>query len=97
MKPRMGDLPWNFSEEDMSKLYPELKPEERAEAAENLSQYFKIVGRIYDRLDDEGKLKDTLLRIQYEKRNKYKLASQFVNNKNDDIPTPTEDSNEISS
>lgn len=78
----MGDQEWNLSEDDIEKLYPELDPEQRAEAAENLSRYFKVIGKIYDRLDDEGKLKDTLLRIQYEKRNRNSNASQ---NESDDV------------
>jgi DNA-binding TFAR19-related protein (PDSD5 family) len=82
MKQRMGDLPWNFSEEDMAKLYPELSLEERAEAAENLSRYFQVVGKIHDRLDDEGKLKDVLLRIQYEKRNRKPSTTNGTSNPN---------------
>ncbi len=35
---RMGDLPWELSEDDIAKLYPELETEYRAEAAENLSR-----------------------------------------------------------
>lgn len=93
----MGDFKWNLPEEDMEKLYPELKPEERAEAAENLSRYFKLIGKIYDHLDDEGKLKDTLLRIQYEKRYRKNTESQNESEESDDIPTSTGDSNEFTS
>lgn len=75
MKKRMSDLEWSFREEDMKKLYPELTEEEQVEAAESLSQYFRIVGKIYDRLEDEGKLEDLKLRIEYEKRNRKITAS----------------------
>lgn len=46
----MGDVGWNFTEDDIENVYPELEPEQRAEAAENLSRYFKVVGKVYDRL-----------------------------------------------
>ncbi len=93
----MRDLRWNLTEDDMEKLYPELDPEQRAEAADNLSRYFKVIGKIYDHLEDEGKLKDTLLRIQYQKRNRKNPASQNESEENDDIPTSTQDSNEFTS
>lgn len=88
MKMRMSNLNWKFTKENMKELCPELKPEERAEAVENLSQYFRIGGRTYDRLDDEGRIKDTLLRVQYEKRNRENNASRNVNRENDDTPYP---------
>jgi len=94
MKQRMGNVPWNLSEDDVARLYPELDPEQRAEAAENLSRYLRVVGEIHDKLDDEGELKDVLLRIQYEKRNRRSDASQNVKRENDDSSTPTGDSNE---
>ncbi len=94
---RMGDLPWNLSEDDIAKLYPELEPKQRAEAAENLSRYFNVIGKIYDHLDDAGELKDTLLRIQYEKRSDKSPASQNGLEENDDIPTTTGDSKEFTS
>lgn len=83
MKTRMQDIPWNFTEDQMAELYPELKPEDRAAAAYNLSGYFKVVARIYDRLEEEGKLEDVLLRAQWEKREQYK---QHPNK-----PKPTDD------
>jgi hypothetical protein len=94
---RMGDFPWNLSGNDMRELYPELEPEQRVEAAENLSRYFKVVGKIHDHLDDQGKLKDTLLRIQYEKRNRKDTESQNVNQQTDDTATTTGDLNESNS
>lgn len=86
----MGDIPWNLSEDDMAKLYPELKTEDRAEAAESLSRYFKVKGKIYDHLGDEGKLKDTLLRIQCEKRSGNNTASQSDIEETDDTPRPND-------
>ncbi len=75
---RIQELLWNFSEEDMAKLFPELKPEERAAAAQNLSNYFSVVARIHDKLKNAGKLDDAILRAQYEMGNKNKPASQNV-------------------
>ena len=37
----MGDRDWDLTEDDMEKLYPELDPEQRAEAAGNMSQVFQ--------------------------------------------------------
>lgn len=65
------------------------------EQTENLSRYFKVIGKIYDHLDGKAKLEDTLLRIQYEKRNRKNPASQNESEENDDIPTSTGDSNEF--
>lgn len=85
-----GLLPWDLIEDDIAKLYPELEPEERADATENLSRYFKVVGKIYDHLDDEGKLEDTWLRIQYEKRNRQIPGSQNELGEKDDVPTSSQ-------
>lgn len=37
-------------------LYPELSPEEQEQAAENWRQYLRVVRRIFDGLEREGKL-----------------------------------------
>ncbi len=73
---RMGDFAWNRTEDDRHKLYPDLGPEQRAEAAENTSPYFTVTGNIYDHLRDKGNLKDRLYRIQYKKRNRKDPASR---------------------
>ena len=36
-------------------LYPELSPEDRQQAEENLLEYLQIVKRIYDELKVDGK------------------------------------------
>lgn len=41
-------------------LYPELSPEEQEEAAERLREYIRIVWRIFEHLDQEGRLKKVL-------------------------------------
>ncbi|MEO8649803.1 MAG: hypothetical protein ABI539_11615 [Acidobacteriota bacterium] len=89
----MGDLKWDLNEVHVERLYPELDQEQRSEAAENLSQYLKVIGKIYDHLDDEGKLEETMLRVQYEKRNRKNPVSQNESAQNDDTPTSTADSN----
>jgi hypothetical protein len=78
---RMGDLPWNLAEDEIAKLYPELGPDQRAAAAENLSRYFRAIGKIYDGLVKEGKFKDTLLRFEYEKRNRKLLCRRTAKRK----------------
>ena len=60
----------------------------RAEAGGILSRWSQVVGRIHDHLDDEGRLKDVLLRAQYDKRDHGKPASQNVEGSKDDTPTP---------
>jgi len=72
---RMQDVPWKVSEEMISKMFPHLPENERAEVAGNYSQYLKVVAKIHDDLEANGKLKDVLLRIQYEKRNRNKPES----------------------
>jgi hypothetical protein len=44
-------------------LYPDLSPEDRAEAQENLQEYVRIVWKIFNRLKAEGKLEEVLLRV----------------------------------
>jgi hypothetical protein len=54
-------------------LYPELSPEQQAEAEYNLKRYVNLCFRIYSRLKDEGKLdeiKNSHLRHEWEKRNR---------------------------
>jgi hypothetical protein len=56
-------------------LYPDLSPEEQAEAEKNLKAYVGVVWKIYNRLKDEGKLgevKNSLLRHEWEKRSRKK-------------------------
>jgi hypothetical protein len=38
-------------------LYPDLSPEEQEQAAENWREYIRIVWRIFERHEREGKLK----------------------------------------
>ncbi len=45
-------------------LYPDLSPEEREEAKENLRRYLDLVRRIYERLKREGKLDEALTEIR---------------------------------
>ena len=93
----MSDVPWDFSEEQVGKMFPDLPEEDRAEAAGNYSQYFQVLARIYDDLGDKGNLKEVMLRLQYEKRNRNKLASQNESDQNDDTSTPKGESNEFNS
>lgn len=74
-KMRMQDVPWALSEELVAKMFPDLPEDQRAKAAESYSQYFQVVAKIYDDLEEKGKLKDVLLRAQYEKRNRKNNAS----------------------
>ncbi len=73
---RMQDIPWDFSEDDIAKMFPGLPPEHRAKAAENYSGYLSVIAKIYDRLKAEGKWDEVKLRINYEKRNRNKHESQ---------------------
>ena len=93
MKKRMQDFELRITEEHIAKYFPGLPAEEHGEAAENYSAYLRLVARIYDRLEDEGRLRDVLLRAQYDKRNRDKPASQNEKGTNDDTPTPNGDSN----
>lgn len=86
---RMQDLSWDLNEDQIANMFPDLPKEYRTEAAESYSRYLKVVAKIYDRLEDEGKLDEVLLRAQYEKRKYDKPASQNVNQKTDDAPTTT--------
>ncbi len=58
--------------EQIGTMFPELKAEERQEAAENYCQYLRAVSKIYEDLEDKSELNDVLLRVQYEKRNRKK-------------------------
>ncbi len=49
-------------------LYPELTPEQQAEAEHNLLGYLDVVRRIYERLEREGKLDDLAEVIAREKQ-----------------------------
>ncbi len=51
-------------------LYPELTPEQQAEAEERLLRYLAIVRKIYDHLVETGEIDNVLLRIQWEKKNR---------------------------
>ncbi len=94
---RMSDVPWNFSEDSIAEIFPELKTEQRAEAAENLSHYFRVVSEIYDELQAKGNLEEVLLRAQWEKRNLNKPASQNISQENDGTSNPIRESNESTS
>ncbi|HLY61036.1 MAG TPA: hypothetical protein VKV95_09825 [Terriglobia bacterium] len=45
-------------------LYPNLSPEEQAEAGETFHGYLEVTLRIYERLESEGKLDDVLKEIR---------------------------------
>lgn len=49
-------------------LYPDLNPEQQAEAEYNLLGYLDIVRRIYKRLEEEGKLEELAEVLSREKR-----------------------------
>ena len=54
----------------------------------------RVVARIYGHLTDDGRLKDVLLRAQYDKRNRNKSASQNKKGAgDDDTPTTEVESN----
>jgi hypothetical protein len=58
----------NKEENTIQDLFSDLSPKERKEAKQNLQNYLKIVGRIYDNLDEKEKQK-LLLKLEWEKRN----------------------------
>jgi hypothetical protein len=91
----MSDMPWDISEEQIGEMFPDLKPEERKEAAANYSQYLRVISNIYDQLKDEGKLEELKLRLDYEKRNNNKPESHNGNDSEDELPTPGGESNEF--
>lgn len=72
----MGDFSWKVTEEQIAKHFPEIPEIERAEAAENYSKYLQVVAKIYDDLEEKGKLRDALLRAQWLKRVRKNNASQ---------------------
>jgi hypothetical protein len=49
-------------------LYPDLSPEEQAEAEERLLKYLDIVRGIFNRLVETGEIDKVLLQIQWQKR-----------------------------
>ena len=49
-------------------LYPELTPEQQAEAEERLQRYLAIVKSIYNRLVETGEIDKVLLEIEWRKR-----------------------------
>ncbi len=53
-------------------LYPELSPEEQEQAAENWRQYLRIVRRIFDGLEREGKLYKVLAEARRLRRKRAK-------------------------
>lgn len=59
----------DFTVEDMAAMFPELSPEDREEAAYNFTQYLRVVARIFDRMEREGKIPKSLYRAA-EKRGK---------------------------
>ena len=64
MNKRMRHFDWNLTEEQIGEMFPELKPVERAEAAENYRRYLQVVAKIYDDPEEKAKLKDAFLRAQ---------------------------------
>jgi hypothetical protein len=62
----------NDKEITIADLYPELTPEQQAEAEERLLRYLAVVRKIYDRLVETGEIDNVLLRIQWEKKNRKK-------------------------
>jgi hypothetical protein len=48
-------------------LYPDLTPEEQAEAERNLLAYLDVVRRIFERLKEEGRLDEDHLREEWKK------------------------------
>lgn len=52
-------------------LYPDLSPEEQAEAEANIKAYIRVVWKIFQRLEREGRLDEVLkearLREEWEK------------------------------
>ncbi len=61
-------------EKTIKDLFPDLSPKERKEAKQNLQNYLKLVGRIYDSLDEKEKQK-LLLKLEWEKRNSGKQSA----------------------
>lgn len=49
-------------------LYPQLTPDQQAEAEERLFRYLAIVRTIYNRLVETGEIDKVLLEIQWRKR-----------------------------
>jgi hypothetical protein len=49
-------------------LYPDLSPEQQAEAEYRLLRYFAVVKEIYDDLVASGDIEKVLLEIQWRKR-----------------------------
>lgn len=58
----------DFTEDDMATMFPELQPEDRAEAATNFTQYLRLVARIYNRLEAEGKVPKSIIRAAEKRR-----------------------------
>lgn len=71
----MGDQNFDLSEEQIAQMFPHIKGEDRAAFAESYSRYLNVVAKVYDRLQDEGKLEEVLLRAQYNKRDRNKPTS----------------------
>ncbi len=58
----------NDKEINIADLYPELTPEQQAEAEERLLRYLAIVREIYNRLVETGEIEKVMLEIEWRKR-----------------------------
>ena len=70
----------DFTEEDMASIFPDLPAEDREGAAHYLTEYLRVVARIYDRMQQEGKIPKMLLRA-VEKRRKREDREKWKNNR----------------
>lgn len=58
-------------------LYPDHSPEEQEQAAENWRQYVRVVWRIFERLEQEGKVPKNMYRAAEKRRRRLKRQGKL--------------------
>lgn len=58
----------DLTEEDIAKMFPSLPAKDREQAAYHFTQYLRVVARIFDRMEQEGKVPKSLYRLAEKRR-----------------------------
>jgi hypothetical protein len=62
----------DLTPEDIAMLFPFIPPEHREETAYRFTEYMRLVARIFDRMEREGKVPKTLHRLVEKRRRRMK-------------------------
>ena len=62
----------DLTTEDIAELFPFIPPEHREETDYRFTEYIRVVARIFDRMEREGKVPKTLYRLAEKRRKRMK-------------------------